>query len=164
MTRGGPFCWVRASWTELGKLTMRRPRATALCTCIKEPLSSSNTSADHMEQLTWAHSFWPRYSSLPASCTVGRLLNKLRPMNVPFPPFSSQWTYTVHSSAASEHTLSILQQLKSSGAFRQLETQLHNYYIVETDFYFNSTFFLTPPVKVPLVNCLFSINYFIMKA
>lgn len=43
-----------------------RPRETALCTC-RRALFSSYTSADHRQQLIWAHSFWPKYRSRPAS-------------------------------------------------------------------------------------------------
>lgn len=47
---------------------MNRPLATALWTCSKASLTSC-TSADHMQQFTWAHSFCPIFSSLPASYT-----------------------------------------------------------------------------------------------
>ena len=60
---------IAQTWTGF-TLTMKRPLATALCTCISEPLSSY-TSADHNEQFRCAHSFWPRYRRRPASWTDG---------------------------------------------------------------------------------------------
>lgn len=65
------WLWMQSSQAERSLrnevvLTKKRPLATALCTRNNAPLTSC-TSADQMQQFTWAHSFWPTYSSLPAS-------------------------------------------------------------------------------------------------